>query len=77
MKVEDRRKMKMVSKEVKEIYKRIKKRNKKTKLTLVDILNLKKEFPDVDIEAYIDSSMDYYENKERIEGMKHESVGYG
>lgn len=64
MKVERRRGMVTIAREAKAIYNRIRKQNKKTKLTLIDIINLKKKFRDIDIESYVDSSVGYYENLE-------------
>lgn len=59
MKVEMRRKLIRETKKANDIYKRIKKRNKKTKLSLICITNLMKKFPDLDVEMLVDSSQDY------------------
>lgn len=69
MKVEQRRELIKNVKQAKEVFNRIKRKNKKTKLTLMCITNLIKKFPNIDVECEIDSSQDYDFNYELLNNL--------
>lgn len=67
MKVEQRRELRRQLKKAEPVFKRIKKRNNNTKLTSVCIARLMSNYPELDVEGFIDSNEDYYYNNKILE----------